>query len=332
MQSMSRQPMKRLTLLTIGIVFCQIFCEIAKQVSNYSIKYYNEGIYPLPQTAIVVLVEVIKLLVTIIRAKGSIPSLSITSLKSSLRFLLPGMLYALNNNIYFFGLTMVPPPIWLILCSMRTAITASIYKFFLKRPLTSWQFIGALLIVMSIVIAKIPDILGKSLVVNSVPLLAIGLAMIASTNSVCAAVYTESLFKSGGGIKGESFLDQQFWLYSYGIIISIVVHIIPNPYYGISQYLRDVERMSGAVFSFFLVALLVSSIGGLVVASILKYLDNIVKEYSGSVANVLTAIVCAYLFPDKFEFNIFIVISLICLFVGIYLYENMKAEPSNNYH
>lgn len=59
--------------------------------------------------------------------------------------------------------------------------------------------------------------------------------------SVCAAVYTESLFKSGGATKGESFLDQQFWLYFYGILISVVVHIIPNPYYGIGQYIRDVE-------------------------------------------------------------------------------------------
>ena len=29
---------------------------------------------------------------------------------------------------------------------------------------------------------------------------------------------------------------------------------------------------------------------GIVVASILKYLDNIVKEYTGSVANILTAV------------------------------------------
>jgi hypothetical protein len=41
-----------------------------------------------------------------------------------------------------------------------------------------------------------------------------------------------------------------------------------------------------------LVALLFASLGGLVVASILKYLDNIVKEYTGSVANILTAVAC----------------------------------------
>ena len=44
------------------------------------------------------------------------------------QFLVPSILYAVNNNIYFAGLTLVPPPIWLILCSFRTVVTASLYK------------------------------------------------------------------------------------------------------------------------------------------------------------------------------------------------------------
>ena len=47
---------------------------------------------------------------------------------------------------------------------------------------------------------------------------------------------------------------------------------------------------SPSVFWLLAAALFTGSIGGLVVASILKYLDNIVKEYSGSVANIMTAL------------------------------------------
>jgi hypothetical protein len=39
-------------------------------VSNYSLQYYNGGHYPIPQTAMVVLMEAIKLLATVIRSKG----------------------------------------------------------------------------------------------------------------------------------------------------------------------------------------------------------------------------------------------------------------------
>ena len=35
------------------IVLCSVGCEIGKQISNYSINYYNGGRYPLPQTILV---------------------------------------------------------------------------------------------------------------------------------------------------------------------------------------------------------------------------------------------------------------------------------------
>ena len=174
---------KRFTFVTVGIVLFQILCEVSKQISNYSVQYHNGGKYPIPQTVIVVLMEVIKLVTTVIRAKGALPSFNSSSLRSSFRFLLPSVLYALNNNIYLVGLTLVPPPIWLILCSARTAITASIYKFFLKRPMSGLQFLGAGFIVMSIIIAKLPDLLGQGSGINALPLTAIFLALIASANS-----------------------------------------------------------------------------------------------------------------------------------------------------
>ncbi len=60
--------------------------------------------------------------------------------------------------------------------------------------------------------------------------------------------------------------------------------------------------------------------------SILKFLDNVVKEYSYSMANLITAIICATFFPDRFELTIYIALSLATLFVGIFLYEKSAAK------
>ena len=49
--------------------------------------------------------------------------------------------------------------------------------------------------------------------------------------------------------------------------------------------------MDNNVLIIMVVAVTFSSLGGIAVASILKYLDNIVKEYTGSVANIITAVV-----------------------------------------
>ena len=106
----------------------QVFCEVGKQVTNYSIQYYNGGSYPLPQTMLVIMVEIIKLFTTITRTGCQIPSMDLITIRKSLKFLIPSILYAVNNNIYFVGLLYVPPPIWIILCSFRTVITATLYK------------------------------------------------------------------------------------------------------------------------------------------------------------------------------------------------------------
>ena len=63
-----------------------------------------------------------------------------------------------NSCLSTAGLILVPPPIWVILCSVRTVVTTALYKFALKRDVTPLQFIGAALIVASIIVAK----LGKS--------------------------------------------------------------------------------------------------------------------------------------------------------------------------
>ena len=82
------------------IVLASVGCEIGKQVSNYSINYYNGGSYPLPQTLLVVLLEVLKLSGTVIRMRCRTPSFDKPSVKASFKFLLPSVIYAVNNNIY----------------------------------------------------------------------------------------------------------------------------------------------------------------------------------------------------------------------------------------
>ena len=47
-----------------------------------------------------VLLEILKLTATIMRLRCKTPSFSKSSLKSSLKFLVPSAVYAINNNIY----------------------------------------------------------------------------------------------------------------------------------------------------------------------------------------------------------------------------------------
>ena len=77
-----------------------------------------------------------------------------------------------------------------------------------------------------------------------------------------------------------------------------------------------------------MLGLLFSSVGGLVVADILKKLDNVVKDYSYSTANMFTAVISAILFPEKFQITVFILLAMGLLFTGIYLYEKKSFNSS----
>merc|ERR1712130_262444 len=97
-----------------------------------------------------------------------------------------------------------------------------------------------------------------------------------------------------------------------------------------SMVLHQLSSSSSKVHIFLFLGLMFSSLGGLVVAAILKKLDNVVKEYSSATANMFTAVISAFLFPDKFKLSMFIVVAMFLLFTGIFFYERKSLKPKSN--
>jgi hypothetical protein len=55
---------------TLPIVCLFAVFEVTKQASNYGVKYSNADEYPVPQTLLVAIIEMIKVLVVIVRLEG----------------------------------------------------------------------------------------------------------------------------------------------------------------------------------------------------------------------------------------------------------------------
>ena len=110
--------------------------------------------------------------------------------------------------------------------------------------------------------------------------------------------------------------------------MATVVHLISAPNTLPSQILSQLSSASAKVHFFLVLGLIFSSVGGLVVAAVLKKLDNVVKEYSSATANMFTAVISATLFPDKFKITVFILLAMFLLFSGIFLYEKKTLNKS----
>ena len=108
------------------------------------------------------------------------------------------------------------------------------------------------------------------------------------------------------------------------------IHLSGDPSYFVGSFISDFTNMSIFFKVNLVLAVIFGGLGGLVVASILKHLDNVVKEYSASTANIVTAVVSSFLFPDKFQLTLPMMASIACLLTGIFFYERFKASPTNN--
>ena len=54
-------------------------------------------------------------------------------------YAIPSLIYAFNNNIYYFALHYATPPVWNIIIQLRIIFTAFTYTFIFKRAMTSVQ-------------------------------------------------------------------------------------------------------------------------------------------------------------------------------------------------
>ena len=69
-------------------------------MSNYSINYYNGEEYPIPHTIMGFLLEFLKFSANYLRMHCTLPPLTENSLKNTFKFVVPSLVYAVNNNIY----------------------------------------------------------------------------------------------------------------------------------------------------------------------------------------------------------------------------------------
>merc|ERR1712168_863024 len=141
-------------------VLLAIFCEVTKQITNYTFRVKSGGVYPLPEILIVLFIELVKLVITITRAiaKGE----AINKFTPSVKFMFPSLCYLISNLIYWNVLKIVPVPIWILILHLRLPVTAFIYKYMLHREVSLLQWCGTILIVLSVAINKIPDLIDSS--------------------------------------------------------------------------------------------------------------------------------------------------------------------------
>ncbi|KAL7637402.1 UNVERIFIED_CONTAM: hypothetical protein RMT77_012130 [Armadillidium vulgare] len=293
-----------------------LFFEISKQIINYSLSKSNDNKYPIPTSLLIILIELVKLLIISVY-------LQIARYKSykmygfSFKFMIPAVCYFMTNLMYFYALTITAPPIWILLIQTRILYTALIYKIQFGKPVTVVQFIGCLLIIVSIYLTRASQIYEGNVTID---LKLIGLSQLSAILSSTACLVVELLLKNDS----RNFAEQQFWLYFWGVSLGSIAFYF-HPQTSIDTLLQILQNLNLGSPGFTTILLgfsiCISALAGLCVPFIVKNLDSIVKDYLVALNNILLAYLIAFIFPLDFQVNYIYGISLLILFLGIALYE-----------
>ena len=162
-----------------------LFCFF--QVVVYSLKYYNHNEYPLPQTQLVAINELLKFVVFlfIVVRNGKI-----WNIRCSLWYAVPSIIYAINNNIFYFALNYVTPPVWSILIQVRIIFTALTYRCFFYKRLLCIQWLALCVLIIAIVMTNLLSV-DDSGVGEGNLWMASGLAIVGSATSVVGTITME---------------------------------------------------------------------------------------------------------------------------------------------
>lgn len=239
----------------------------------------------------------------------------------TLKVCVPSLVYLIQNNLLYVSASNLDAATYQVTYQLKILTTALFSVFILKRTLLKTQWTSLLTLIIGVVLVQMAqghentaskNAEGQSRFVGFMA------ALTACTLSGFAGVYFEKILKGS---------DVTVWMRNVQLSLCSI------PLGWISCYLYDGEliREKGFFFGYdkfvnYLVVL--QAVGGLIVAVVVKYADNILKGFATSLAIVISCIGSIYIFD--FELSLQFVLGAAFVILSIFLYGYQPKKPVEN--
>ncbi|XP_072941476.1 UDP-N-acetylglucosamine transporter [Epargyreus clarus] len=271
--------------------------------------------------AAVLMAEVVKLVICVclvMNESGSIRrgvmtmySTVILNIKDTLRVSIPSFLYIVQNNLLYLSASNLDAATYQVTYQLKLLTTAFFAVVVLKRRLKKWQWCALGLLAGGVALVQLSSTSEKSTSSSSTlppqsRILGFGAALAACFISGFAGIYFEKVLKES---------DISVWMRN------VQLSLLSLPFGAITYLINNKGSMGDLLkgfdgFVWYLVVL--QAAGGLIVAVVVKYADNILKGFATSVAIIISCIASMYIF----DFHLTIQFALGTMFVigSIFLY------------
>lgn len=245
-----------------------------------------------PQTGVIVQ-EVVKALscVALLLQEGNLFT-AFDNRAEALKTGVPAILYLVQNNLQYVAVTYLDASTYAVLYQLKIITTALLSVAILGKQLSCVQWVALVLLTSGVSTVVLSQMSGqkKEDHTGQSPSILLGLAAVlaACVTSGLAGVSFEYLLKGST----MSLWARNLQLALYSTVVGLFT------FYGSGSNTRTDDSGSSHPASFFQgytmwvwLAVLNNALGGLLIAAVIKYADNILKNFSTSLSIILTAAV-----------------------------------------
>lgn len=318
-QQRSGQTLKYISLVTLTV---------QNALVGLSMRYARtrSGDMFLSSTA-VVMAEVVKFVTCLILVLGEEGSFSkfIESLHSSiikqpvdtLKVCVPSLLYTIQNNLLYVSASNLDAATYQVTYQLKILTTAFFAVVILKRSLRNTQWGALILLITGVVLVQLAQNSETALAsgIEQNHLLGFSAALSACFLSGFAGIYFEKILKDS---------NKSVW------IRNIQLSFLSLPFGLMTCFINDggMLRKQGFFFGYDLFVyylVVLQAGGGLIVAMVVKYADNILKGFATSLAIIISCIASIYLFDFKLTLQFSLGAFLVICSIFMYGYQPKSA-------
>ncbi len=234
----------------------------------------------------------------------------------------PAGLYAIQNNLCYLALQHLSALNYQVIYQMKILTTAGFSVWLLGKQLNFEHWISLILLMTGVIFVQLSQSGTSSEKESS--WFGFVILVLTSISSGYAGVYFEQLTKAAAGnlslaatARKRSLWMQSVQLGLFGLVFSLLLAFIGNDRSGL---LKD-GFFYGYRWSTFWTVML-QSLGGVLVAIVIRYADNIQKAFATSLSIVLCSLVSVGLLGHSFSLGLFFGTALVIIAVVLYARAN----------
>nr|XP_033772118.1 UDP-N-acetylglucosamine transporter [Geotrypetes seraphini]XP_033772119.1 UDP-N-acetylglucosamine transporter [Geotrypetes seraphini]XP_033772120.1 UDP-N-acetylglucosamine transporter [Geotrypetes seraphini]XP_033772121.1 UDP-N-acetylglucosamine transporter [Geotrypetes seraphini] len=216
----------------------------------------------------------------------------------TLKLAIPSGIYTLQNNLLYVALSNLDAATYQVTYQLKILTTALFSVFMLNKRLGVYQWFSLVILMTGVALVQwpsdSPEAESKEISAGS-QLVGVIAVLVACFSSGFAGVYFEKILKE---------TKQSVW------IRNIQLGFFGGIFGFLGVYIYDGERVSQNGFfqgynHFTWIVVALQALGGLVIAAVIKYADNILKGFATSLSIILSTVISYFWLQDFIPTSVF---------------------------